>query len=89
MLRMTFSTFRVITSQSGQARAELIIERILETISTISYMPGMGIRRPFLNRGSLAFLVPPWLIIYRSLPDLDGIEVIRVVDSRRDLRGML
>jgi plasmid stabilization system protein ParE len=70
-------------------RAELIIDRILETVQTLSFMPGMGGWRSFLKRGSLAFPVPPWLIIYRPLPELDGIEVIRVVDSRRDLANIL
>jgi plasmid stabilization system protein ParE len=80
-----FALQTYIADQSGRARAEVVVDRVLATVQTIASMPAMGGWRAFLSRGALAFSVPPWLVIYRPLPDLDGIEVIRVVDSRRDL----
>jgi plasmid stabilization system protein ParE len=80
---------RYIAEQDGQLRAELILGRIEETIRTLSFMPGLGRPRAFLNRGTRAFPLPPWLIVYAPLPDLDGIRVVRVVDGRRDLGAVL
>lgn len=74
-----------IAANDGEARAELILGRIDEAIVNIAYMPGMGRPRPYLDPDTRAFAVPPWLIVYTLLPDLDGIAVLRVIDGRRDL----
>ncbi len=80
---------RYIAEQDGEPRAELILGRIEETIRTIAFMPGLGRPKPYLNRSARAFPLPPWLIVYTPLPDLDGIRVIRVVDGRRDLPAVV
>ena len=77
-----------IAERDGESRAELILGRIEETIRTLAFMPGLGRARPFLNRHMRAFPVSPWLIVYTTLPDLDGIRVVRVVDGRRDLAAV-
>jgi toxin ParE1/3/4 len=76
-----------IAERDGSPRAELILERIDRTIQTLASMPGLGRPRPFLRPGRLVFPSPPWLILY--LPLLEGIQVIRVVDGRRDLPAIL
>jgi plasmid stabilization system protein ParE len=78
-----------IAENDGEARAELIVGRILGSISTLAYMPGMGRTRSYLDENVRAFAVPPWLILYTVLPERDGIRVIRVVDSRRDLTSLM
>lgn len=77
-----------IASHDGEARAELILDRLDETIATLAYMPGMGRPRPYLHRDARIFPVSPWIIVYTPLPDLDGILVVRVVDGRRDLNAV-
>jgi toxin ParE1/3/4 len=74
-----------IAVNDGEARAELIIGRLAETILNLAYMPGMGRSRPYLASGARAFSAAPWLIVYDLLPSLDGIVVLRVLDGRRDL----
>ncbi len=80
-----------IAERSGMQRAEMIRERILATIERIAYGPGIGAVRAFkkLTQDCRTFPESPWVIVYRPLPTLDGIEVVRVVDSRRDLRKIL
>jgi plasmid stabilization system protein ParE len=73
----------------GEARAELIVNRIDETIQVLAYMPAMGRPRFYLARAARVFAVSPWLVVYTPLPDLDGILVVRVVDGRRDLPAVL
>jgi plasmid stabilization system protein ParE len=76
-----------IAERSGLLRSELIVDRILKTVERIAYRPGIGSRRSLANlsEGCRVFVEPPWLIIYIPLPDLNGIEIVRIVDSRRDL----
>jgi plasmid stabilization system protein ParE len=76
---------RYISDRDGRLRAELILGRIEETIRMLAFMPGSGRPRRYLNRGTRVFPLSPWLIVYTTLPDLDGIRVIRVIDGRRDL----
>lgn len=78
-----------IAKNDGEARAELIVGRILGSISTLAYMPGMGRTRLYLDENVRVFAVPPWLILYTVLPERDGIRVIRIVDSRRDLTSLM
>jgi toxin ParE1/3/4 len=78
-----------IADQDGQTRADLILGRIEETIRMLAFMPGLGRSRRYLGRSTRVFPQPPWLIIYTTLPDLDGIRVIRVIDGRRDLPAVL
>ena len=69
----------------GETQAQLIVGRLKGTILNFSYMPGMGRPRPHIRAGALMFPVSPWIIVYEPLPSLDGIAVLRVIDSRRDL----
>jgi plasmid stabilization system protein ParE len=80
-----------IAERSGLLRAEFIIGRILKTIELIAYHPGMGSSRAVgeLSQSCRVFVEAPWLIIYLPLPDLSGIEIVRVVDGRRDLSNAL
>ncbi len=74
-----------IIERDGEQRAELVMDRFRETIRTISYMPGIGSSRSYLDRKSRAFPVGPWIVIYLPLPELDGIRIRRIIDGRRDL----
>ena len=74
-----------IAHQDGEARAEMVIGRLTQGIRSLAFMPGMGRTRPYLGRGIRAYAVTSWIVVYATLPSLDGILVIRVVDGRRDL----
>ncbi len=78
-----------IADVSGEQRAELVIGRIRSTIRTLSYRPAIGKPRSYTRKGELAFPVERWMVIFEPLPDLDGIHILRVIDSRRDLDSIL
>ena len=74
-----------IAEQSGQIRATKVIERIEKTMNNLAFMPGIGRGRSYMEAGLRAFPAAPWTIVYDLLPDGDGINVIRIIDGRRNL----
>jgi toxin ParE1/3/4 len=75
-----------IAEQSGEARADVVVARIDKAMDTLTFMPGIGNPRAYLEAGVRAFSVAPWTIYYRPLPD--GIRVLRVLDGRRNLPAL-
>ena len=73
-----------IGEHGGEMRAAAAMARIMKSIDNIAFMPGMGTWRSYLKRNQRGFSVPPWTIFYKPLPD-GGIEVVRIVDGRRNL----
>jgi plasmid stabilization system protein ParE len=74
-----------IEERDGAQRGEKVRSRIQEAADTLGFMPGMGHERHYFRPGARTFTVRPWVIIYRPLPDGDGIRIQGVVDGRRDL----
>ncbi len=74
-----------IAEYDGVARAAAVAERIRKTMDNLALMPGMGSRRSYLGEDWRAFPVAPWTIYYKLRPDGEGIDVLRIVDGRRDL----
>jgi plasmid stabilization system protein ParE len=74
-----------IVEHDGRLRATAIADRIQTAMDNLALMPGMGSRRYYLKRGQRAFFVSPWTIFYEELPDRDGINVVRIIDGRRNL----
>jgi plasmid stabilization system protein ParE len=77
-----------IADRSGKQRSLLVLSRIDRTLQITARHPRIGRPRSFLPPGVLGFSLPPWLISYRILPDNEGIRVVRIVDSRRDLSAL-
>lgn len=69
----------------------LAADRVLDDIEAqchlIATQPGMGRPRPELASGLRSFPVGRYIIFYQTLPD--GIEIIRVLHSARDLDALL
>jgi plasmid stabilization system protein ParE len=59
--------------------------RIRKAMDSLAFMPRIGGRRHYLDPASRAFPVPPWLIVYESVPQSVGVRILRVIDGRRDL----
>ena len=52
--------------------------------------PCLGVRRPEIQRSARILMEGPYLILYETHPDTDEgsierVEIVRVVDGRRDL----
>ncbi len=72
------------------AAAERLFTSIEDKTSLLVRYPRMGPRRPDIQPSLRILLEGPYLILYQTRPDTDDgpvseVEIVRVVDSRRDL----
>lgn len=72
--------------------AERIYDRIEERVRQLADQPRMEPHRPDIRPATRVLVEPPYLILYEILPDTDdgpvtAVEVVNVVDGRRDLVG--
>ena len=78
----------------GQAAAaERYFDRIEEKARLLKSQPRMGVRRSDIRPSMRMLVEAPYLILYRTDPDTDEspvgtVEIVRVVDGRRDLGGI-
>jgi toxin ParE1/3/4 len=75
------------------AAAERYFDRIEAKAELLKSQPRMGARRSDLRPSVRMLVEVPYLLLYRTDPDTDEgpisvIEIIRVVDGRRDLHGL-
>ena len=72
-------------ARDGVDRADAVIERILKTIDILRGMPGAGRLRGEFGSGIRSLPAPPFVVFYRALGDETQVQVLRVIDGRRDL----
>lgn len=70
--------------------ATRIVRAINARIANLAYHARMGPRRSDIQASARILVKDPYLIVYRTHPDtdegpVDEVEVVRVVDGRRDL----
>jgi toxin ParE1/3/4 len=75
------------------AAAERYFDRIEDKARLLKSQPRMGVRRSDIRPSMRMLVEAPYLILYRTDPDTDEgpvgtVEIIRVVDGRRDLSGI-
>ena len=75
------------------AAAERYFDRIEDKASLRRSQPRMGVRRSDIRPSMRMLIESPYLILYRTDPDTDdgtvrAVEIIRIIDGRRDLRGI-
>jgi toxin ParE1/3/4 len=78
----------------NEAAAEQIVRTIAQKIDRLSDQPRLGPRRPDLRPSARMLVHTPYLILYETHPDtdtgpVDFVEVVSIVDGRRDLSGLL
>jgi plasmid stabilization system protein ParE len=78
-----------IAARDGELRAEAVVSRIQRTLDRLAFMPNAGRVRSDLLGSPHTFLVQSWRIFYRPRTKLDGILVIRILDTRRDIDAIL
>ena len=74
--------------------AERIYDRIERRAQQLADHPKMGPRRPDIRPATRMLVETPYLILYEAIPDTDDdpvtvVEVVNVVDGRRNLTGQL
>ena len=75
------------------AAAERYFDRIEGKARLLKSQPRMGVRRSDIRPSMRMLVEAPYLILYRTDPDTDEgsvttVEIVRVIDGRRDLRGI-
>jgi plasmid stabilization system protein ParE len=78
-----------LTAREGSDRALAVIARLHRTMSSIAASPGIGRRRHELAGTPQSFAVQSWIIFYRASADRTTVEIIRVIDGRRDIETIL
>src|SRR6202035_4061722 len=72
------------------AAAERLFTSIEDKTTLLIHHPRIGPRRPDIRPATRILLEGPYLILYETHPDSDDgpiaeVEIVRVVDGRRDL----
>ncbi|AXK79679.1 type II toxin-antitoxin system RelE/ParE family toxin [Pseudolabrys taiwanensis] len=80
----------VLIGLEQPAAAERYFDRIEARAALLVSQPRMGVRRPDIRQAMRMLVEAPYLILYRTEPDTDDgpvemIEIVRVVDGRREL----
>ena len=76
------------------AAAERYFDRIEAKAELLKSQPRMGVRRSDIRPSMRMLVEAPYLLLYRTDPDIDegpisAVEIVRVVDGRRDLHSLL
>lgn len=82
----------LIASDNPDA-ADRILFSIEDRVELLRHNPRMGQRRRDIGRSFRVLVERPYLILYRLRPDTDDrpvetIELVRVIDGRRDLQHL-
>ena len=72
-------------ADDSEARADTFIDRIDQKFRTLAQRPAIGRLRDELAADLRSFPVGRYVIYYRSLPN--GVEIVRVLHSARDLNA--
>jgi plasmid stabilization system protein ParE len=76
-----------VTHQSGLEAALAANARIDAAIERIGEHPGIGRLREEYTGGVRSLAERPWVVFYRV--HADRVDIVRVLDGRRDLRTLL
>jgi toxin ParE1/3/4 len=73
--------------------AERFLDRIEEKAISLTTQPRLGVRRSDIRSRTRMLVERPYLLLYETIPDTDvgpvqTVEIVRVVDGRRDLKAM-
>jgi toxin ParE1/3/4 len=74
-----------IAERDGEARAAAVRTKLDRAMRNLASMPRMGSRRSYLKPKQRAFPVPPWTIYYEPLAEGEGVNIVRIIDGRRNL----
>jgi toxin ParE1/3/4 len=73
--------------------AERIFDAVQAKIGSLVESPRIGTRRPDIRRSARILVEGPYLVLYETHPDsdenaIDEVEIVRIVDGRRNLKNL-
>jgi toxin ParE1/3/4 len=73
--------------------AERIFDAIEAKAGLLVDYPRLGVRRPEIHPSARMLIERPYLILYEAHPDsdqgnIDEVEIVRIVDGRRNLKNL-
>jgi len=73
--------------------AERIFDAVRAKAESLINYPRLGVRRPEIRPSSRILVEGPYLILYETHPDsdqgaIDEVEIVRIVDGRRNLKNL-
>ena len=77
-----------LTEREGRDRALTVIARLHRAMTSLSDYPGIGRRRREFRGEPQSYAVQSWIIFYRPNAGRTAVEIIRVIDGRRDLSAI-
>jgi toxin ParE1/3/4 len=83
----------VLIGLKNPTAADRYYDKIEEKALLLSIQPRVGVRREDIRPSFRMLIEYPYLVLYRTDPDtdygpVDCIEIVRVVDGRRDLKAI-
>ena len=72
--------------KSNPTAARHLTERLFESFSNLASQPLLGEERRDLGENVRAFVVRPYVVLYR--PQISGAQIIQVVHSARDIQAL-
>jgi toxin ParE1/3/4 len=74
--------------------AERVFDAVQLRAELLADYPRLGVRRPDIRPSTRLLVQGPYLILYETQPDSDegevhAVEIVRIVDGRRDLKNLL
>jgi len=73
--------------------AERIFDAVVAKVESLAAYPRLGVRRTDVRPSTRILIEGPYLILYEAHPDTDegvvhAIEIVRIVDGRRNLKNL-
>lgn len=73
--------------------AERIFNAVRAKAELLAEYPRLGVRRPEIRPSARMLVEGPYLILYETHPDsdegrIDEVEIVRIVDGRRNLKNL-
>ena len=92
--RADLSDIYLLIGLEQPAAAERYLDRIETRLELLRSQPRMGVRRSDIRPSVRMLVETPYVLLYRTIPDsdegpVDAVEVIRVIDGRRNLHGLV
>jgi len=80
-------------SKERPRSAERYFQQFREKASMLAHYPRLGARHPEIFPTARMLVEAPYVILYETIPDDDDavvytVEIVRIVDSRRDLTSL-